>query len=94
MPCGRPRRLSTGAPPNPSRSRSGLHAFSAPSFFTAASFRQGTSLPAGGKIAVAKGASAEIDLVPGAPGQYPLECTEFLHGMLGMTGKIAVSAPQ
>ncbi len=77
-----------------SNSGSGLHDFSAPAFFAAASFRQGTALPAGGKVPVAKDASAEVDLVPGTPGQYPLECTEFLHTMLGMTGTIAVSAAQ
>ncbi len=77
-----------------SNSGSGLHDFSAPAFFAAASFRSGGTVPAGGKVAVAKDASAEIDLVPGAPGQYPLECTEFLHTMFGMTGTIAVSAAQ
>jgi plastocyanin len=71
---------------------SDLHDFSSPAFFAAASYRQGSTVPAGGKIAVAKGQSAEIDLVPGATGQYPLECTEFLHTLFGMTGTIAVSA--
>jgi uncharacterized cupredoxin-like copper-binding protein len=73
-------------------SGSGLHDFAAPAFFAASSFRQGGTAPAGGKIAVAKDKTAEIDLVPGAAGQYPLECTEFLHTMLGMTGTITVSA--
>ena len=72
---------------------SGLHDFSAPAFFIAASFRAGGTVPAGGKIAVAQGKTAEIDLVPGGAAQYPLECTEFLHTMLGMTGTITVSAP-
>jgi uncharacterized cupredoxin-like copper-binding protein len=71
---------------------SGLHDFSAPAFFAASSFRQGGAVPAGGKIAVGQDKTAEIDLVPGAAGQYPLECTEFLHTMLGMTGTITVSA--
>ncbi len=73
-------------------SGSGLHDFSAPGFFAAASYRSGGALPAGGKVPVAKDETAEIDLVPGAAGQYPLECTEFLHTMLGMTGTIAVWA--
>jgi uncharacterized cupredoxin-like copper-binding protein len=73
-------------------SGSGLHDFAAPAFFAASSFRQGGTAPAGGKIAVAKDKTAEIDLVPGTAGQYPLECTEFLHTMLGMTGTITVSA--
>jgi uncharacterized cupredoxin-like copper-binding protein len=70
---------------------SGLHDFSAPAFFAAAALRQGSAAPAGGKVGVAKGQSAEIDLVPGGPGKYPLTCTEFLHDMLGMTGTIAVT---
>jgi uncharacterized cupredoxin-like copper-binding protein len=71
---------------------SGLHDFSAPAFFVAASLRQGSAAPAGGKVSVAKGQSAEIDLVPGAAAKYPLTCTEFLHDMLGMTGTIDVAA--
>src|ERR1700761_5486022 len=39
-----------------------LHDFSAPAFFTAASLRQGSTGPAGGKVSPAKGQSAEIDL--------------------------------
>jgi uncharacterized cupredoxin-like copper-binding protein len=68
------------------------HDFSAPAFFAGAALRQGSSGPAGGKISLAKGQSAEIDLVPSAPGAYPLTCTEFLHEMFGMTGTITVTA--
>jgi uncharacterized cupredoxin-like copper-binding protein len=68
------------------------HDFSAPAFFATAALRQGSAGPAGGKVLLAKGQSAEIDLVPGAPGQYPLTCTEFLHEMFGMTGTITVTA--
>jgi uncharacterized cupredoxin-like copper-binding protein len=68
------------------------HDFSAPAFFAAAALRQGSAGPAGGKVSLAKGQSAEIDLVPGAPGAYPLTCTEFLHEMFGMTGSITVTA--
>jgi uncharacterized cupredoxin-like copper-binding protein len=73
-------------------SGSDLHDFSAPAFFAAASFRPDGTVPAGGKIAVAKDKTAEVDLVPGTAGQYPLDCTEFLHTMLGMTGTIDVTA--
>jgi uncharacterized cupredoxin-like copper-binding protein len=69
-----------------------LHDFSAPAFFAGAALRQGSTGPAGGSVAVGKGKSAEIDLVPGAPGTYPLTCTEFLHEMFGMTGTITVTA--
>lgn len=69
----------------------GRHDFSASAFFAAASLRQGSAAPANGKVAVDKGKSAEIDLVPGAAGTYPLTCTEFLHEMFGMTGTITVT---
>jgi len=68
------------------------HDFSAPAFFAASSLRQGSTGPAGGKVSLAKGKTAVIDLVPGAPGNYPLTCTEFLHEMFGMTGAITVTA--
>jgi uncharacterized cupredoxin-like copper-binding protein len=68
------------------------HDFSAPAFFAASALRHGSMGPAGGRVAVDRGKSAEIDLVPGAPGTYPLTCTEFLHEMFGMTGTITVTA--
>ena len=68
------------------------HDFAAPAFFAAASLRQGSTTPAGGRVLVAQGQSAEIDLVPGTPGKYPLTCTEFLHELFGMTGTINVVA--
>jgi uncharacterized cupredoxin-like copper-binding protein len=71
---------------------SGRHDFSAPAFFASSALRTGSTAPAGGKISVDKGQSAEIDLVPGTPGNYPLTCTEFLHEMLGMTGTVTVTA--
>jgi uncharacterized cupredoxin-like copper-binding protein len=68
------------------------HDFSAPAFFRTSALRQGSSTaPTGGKVSLAKGQSAEIDLVPGAPGEYPLSCTEFLHEFFGMTGTITVT---
>jgi len=69
-----------------------VHDFSAPAFFAASALRQGSTGPAGGKVSLAKGKSAEIDLVPGPAGTYPLTCTEFLHDMFGMTGSITVTA--
>ena len=72
-------------------SGSDLHDFSAPAFFAGSALKPGSTGPAGGKVAVEKGQTAEIDLVPGTPGKYPLECTELLHAMLGMTGTITVN---
>jgi uncharacterized cupredoxin-like copper-binding protein len=73
-------------------SGSDTHDFSAPAFFAAASYRDGSALPADGRVVLDKGQKAEIDLIPGPAGDYPLECTEFLHALFGMTGKITVSA--
>ena len=75
-----------------SNTGSGKHDFSAPAFFAASTFKMGGTPPIAGKVSLAGNQKAEIDLVPGTPGQYPLDCTEFLHDMLGMTGQITVSA--
>ncbi len=68
-----------------------VHDFSAPAFFATASFRDGEALPVNGDVALKKGQSTEIDLIPGKPGHYDLECTEFLHSAFGMTGAIDVA---
>jgi uncharacterized cupredoxin-like copper-binding protein len=75
-----------------SNTGSGKHDFSAPAFFAAAAFKMGGTPPVAGKVSLAQNQRAEIDVVPSTPGQYPLDCTEFLHDMLGMTGQIPVSA--
>ncbi len=75
-----------------SNTGSGKHDFSAPGFFAASAFKMGGTPPLAGKVSLAGNQKAEIDLVPETPGQYPLDCTEFLHDMLGMTGQITVAA--
>jgi uncharacterized cupredoxin-like copper-binding protein len=70
---------------------SGHHNFSAPAFFAAATYRQGTALPVGGQIALSEGEKTELDLIPGTPGEYAVECTVFMHAMFGMTGAITVT---
>jgi len=75
-----------------SNSGSGRHDFSAPAFFATVALRPGGAAPAKGDVSLAAGEKTEIDLVPGAAGQYELECTEFLHSMLGMSGMITVTA--
>jgi uncharacterized cupredoxin-like copper-binding protein len=82
--AGRPVRLML------TNTGSDRHDFSAPAFFADAAFRTGGTLPVKGGVSLAKDQKAEIDLVPGKPGQYELDCTEFLHDMFGMTGHIAV----
>ncbi|HLG89984.1 MAG TPA: cupredoxin domain-containing protein [Alphaproteobacteria bacterium] len=71
---------------------SGQHDFSAPAFFNAASYPPGIRGPDDGDIAVKKGQTVEIELVPNAAGKYHLRCTEFLHALFGMTGEIEVTA--
>jgi len=70
----------------------GRHDFSAPGFFGSITARPGSALPVNGGVSLAAGEKAELDIVPGAAGQYPLECTVFLHAMFGMTGTISVTA--
>jgi plastocyanin len=72
----------------------GAHDFSAPEFFSAVTFRPGSSAPAEGTIDVAKNATKEVDLLPNATGTYKLKCTHFLHSMFGMHGVIEVIAGQ
>ena len=70
---------------------SGTHDFAAPRFFATVAYRQGTDPVAGGDLTLKAGKTAELDLVPAQPGTYPLECTEFLHAIFGMTGTIVVT---
>ena len=66
----------------------GGHNFVAPAFFQSAAFRDAP--PPAGTVELARGETKEIALVPLRPGEYPLECTHFLHELLGMTGQISV----
>ena len=68
----------------------GGHDFSAPAFFAASSFPAGSMAPAGGKIEVGAHQTAEVALTPNVPGNYPVECTHFLHSLFGMTATIQV----
>jgi uncharacterized cupredoxin-like copper-binding protein len=68
------------------------HEFSAPAFFASATYRASSALPVNGKITLAEGEKTEVDLIPKTPGEYPLECTVFMHASFGMTGAITVSA--
>ena len=67
------------------------HDFSAPTFFSAVMYRPGSVVSDKGNIELAQGQRIEVDILPVAVGTYKLDCTEFLHSMLGMTGKIEVT---
>lgn len=70
---------------------SGTHDFAAPRFFATVAYRRGTVAAADGDITLKAGQTVELDFVPGPPGTYPLECSEFLHAAFGMTGNIDVT---
>ncbi|SNT07000.1 Plastocyanin [Sphingomonas laterariae] len=67
---------------------SGGHNFAAQDFFARASYPSGVG-PDGGKVELAKGASADVSLIPVA-GRYKAKCTHFMHSTLGMAGEIIV----
>ncbi len=69
----------------------GGHNWSAPELVAASAFPDGAA-PAGGKIELGPQQSADIVLVPRAPGSYRVECTHFLHSLFGMTGRVVVDA--
>ncbi len=66
------------------------HNFSAPEFFASAAFGQITATVSQGEVMVPAHKTAELELVPSKPGQYPLECTELMHSIFGMSGSIEV----
>ncbi len=71
-------------------SASGGHDFSAPAFFAAAALAPADAAKvAKGKIELKGGETVTVGLVPAA-GDFPLSCTHFGHGALGMKGKIVV----
>ena len=63
------------------------HDFTAPAFFAAAQILSGAA--PGGKVNLAAGESAEIDLVP-TRGRYKVHCGRFSHKWRGMKTEILV----
>jgi uncharacterized cupredoxin-like copper-binding protein len=67
------------------------HDFSAPEFFNAAMIAPGNkSKIDDGSIDVDGGQSVDVELIPQTPGTYDVQCTHFMHAMLGMTAKAIV----
>ena len=79
--AGRPTRLSFV-----NRSNRG-HDFTAPEFFAGAQILSGAA--PGGKVNLAAGESAAIELVP-ARGRYKVHCGRFTHKWRGMKTEIIV----
>ena len=67
------------------------HNFSAPEFFAAAQIAADDQAKLSkGIVELGSGKSVDITVTPGQAGTYPVECTHFMHKMMGMHGNITV----
>lgn len=67
------------------------HNFSAPEFFTAAQIAPDDQAKvAKGQVGLGAGQAVDITVTPGNAGTYAVECTHFMHKMMGMHGTIVV----
>ena len=67
-------------------SKSG-HDFHAPAFFKAVTIApEDQSLVKDGAVDVAAGTSVDLRIVPQTAGKYEVDCSHFMHAMMGMTG--------
>jgi plastocyanin len=67
------------------------HNFSAPEFFAAAQVAPDDQAKVKkGLVALESGQSVDISVTPGQPGTFAVECTHFMHKMMGMHGSIIV----
>ena len=67
------------------------HNFSAPEFFATVQVAPDDQAKvAKGLVALESGQSVDITLTPGRPGTFAVECTHFMHKMMGMHGNIVV----
>ena len=67
------------------------HNFSAPQFFAAAQIApEDQAKVEKGRVALEGGQSLDITVTPDHPGTFAVECTHFMHKMMGMHGNIVV----
>jgi plastocyanin len=67
------------------------HNFSAPEFFAASQVAaEDQAKIEKGLVALASGQSVDITVTPGTPGSFAVECTHFMHKIMGMHGSILV----
>jgi len=67
------------------------HNFSAPEFFAAAQLAaEDQAKIQKGTLSLSGGQSVDITVTPATSGTYPVECTHFMHKMMGMHGSILV----
>ena len=65
------------------------HNFSAPEFFAASQIAPKANVK-NGLVALDSGQSIDITVIPNHPGTFSVECTHFMHKMMGMHGNIDV----
>jgi uncharacterized cupredoxin-like copper-binding protein len=67
------------------------HNFDAPQFFAASQVApEDQAKVEKGLVALDGGQSVDITVTPDRPGTFPVECTHFMHKMMGMHGNIIV----
>jgi plastocyanin len=67
------------------------HNFSAPEFFAAAQIAsEDQAKVEKGLVALEGGQSLDITVTPDHPGTFAVECTHFMHKVMGMHGSIVV----
>lgn len=67
------------------------HSFNAPEFFAASQIAPaGQSKVEDGKVELDGGEALDLTVTPSRAGTYPLDCSHFMHSVLGMHGKIVV----
>jgi len=67
------------------------HNFSAPEFFAASTVAaEDKTKVSDGAVEVGEGGSVDVTVTPNKAGTYNLNCTHFMHTMLGMKGTIIV----
>jgi plastocyanin len=68
------------------------HSFHAPEFFAASAIAPAdqSKIEKEGEVEVEGGQAVDFTLTPSRPGTYALDCSHFMHHLLGMHGKIVV----
>lgn len=67
------------------------HNFSAPEFFSAAQIAPDDQAKVTkGQVGLGAGQTVDITVTPGGAGTFAVECTHFMHKMMGMHGNIVV----
>jgi plastocyanin len=67
------------------------HNFDAPEFFAASKIApEDEAKVKKGLVALDGGQSVDVTVTPDKPGTFPVECTHFMHKMMGMHGNIIV----